>query len=88
LPPPLPPSLPLFSPSSPPSVSGPSSNGANDFDSAVAFLSHEFLNLNQNPRKEVYHHHTSAIDTNQIKFVLSAVTDTLINNSLRHAGLI
>jgi guanine nucleotide-binding protein G(i) subunit alpha len=62
--------------------------GGNDYDQASAFLLNKFLELNKNPQsKQIYAHFTCATDTAQIKFVMAAVTDIIIQRNLRDTGL-
>lgn len=45
------------------------------------------MKQNKNDEKEVYIHFTCATQTNNIKFVFDAVTDTLIRENLKFCGL-
>ncbi|KAF8886401.1 guanine nucleotide-binding protein subunit alpha [Mucidula mucida] len=66
----------------------PDFNGGDDYDLACDFLSKRFTGLNQSSGKQVYTHLTCATDTQQIKFVLSAVQDILLQQHLRECGLL
>lgn len=44
--------------------------------------------LNQHPTKQIYTHFTCATDTMQIRFVMAAVNDIIIQENLRMCGLI
>lgn len=44
--------------------------------------------LNQSDSKTIYSHFTCATDTNQIKFVISAVNDVIIQVNLKSCGLL
>ncbi|KAJ1334385.1 hypothetical protein BSLG_007540 [Batrachochytrium salamandrivorans] len=46
-----------------------------------------FVSLNQSEKKQIYTHFTCATDTSQIKFVMAAVNDIIIQNNLRDVGL-
>lgn len=59
-----------------------------DVQAGCEYFSHRFQALNQNPQKQVYVHLTCATDTSQIKFVLSAVNDIVIQANLRDCGLL
>jgi len=59
-----------------------------DVQTGCEYFSHRFQALNQNPQKQVYVHLTCATDTSQIKFVLSAVNDIIIQANLRDCGLL
>lgn len=59
-----------------------------DPEKAAAFLTQKFVALNQSDVKQVYPHTTCATDTQQIKFVMAAVNDIIIQNNLRDCGLL
>jgi guanine nucleotide-binding protein G(i) subunit alpha len=48
----------------------------------------KFLRLNKDKNQQIYTHFTCATDTEQMKFVMAAVTDILIQNNLRDLGLL
>lgn len=58
------------------------------YNAASEYIVGRFVGLNQSPHKTVYTHFTCATDTQQIKFVLSAVNDIVIQNNLKDAGLL
>ncbi|CAG7854770.1 Guanine nucleotide-binding protein subunit alpha [Serendipita indica DSM 11827] len=61
----------------------------NSYDEACDFLLHKFVSLNQSAAsKQIYAHYTCATDTQQIKFVLSAIQDILLQLHLRECGLL
>lgn len=66
----------------------PDYSGGNDWERAADFLTQKFVNLNQSDVKQVYPHLTCATDTNQVKFVMAAVNDIIIQNNLRDSGLL
>lgn len=67
----------------------PDYNGGDDYDSACNYLLHRFVSLNQSAAtKQIYAHYTCATDTQQIKFVLSAIQDILLQLHLRECGLL
>ncbi|KAG9002240.1 guanine nucleotide-binding protein subunit alpha [Tulasnella sp. JGI-2019a] len=67
----------------------PDYTGGDDYDSACDYLLHRFVSLNQNSgSKQIYAHYTCATDTQQIKFVLSAIQDILLQLHLRECGLL
>ncbi|KAH0581199.1 Guanine nucleotide-binding protein subunit alpha [Termitomyces sp. 'cryptogamus'] len=82
----------LFSeklPRSPLSDYFPDFTGGNDYDAACEYLLHRFVSLNQSAAtKQIYAHYTCATDTQQIKFVLSAIQDILLQLHLRECGLL
>ncbi|ORZ10398.1 guanine nucleotide-binding protein subunit alpha [Absidia repens] len=66
----------------------PDFSGANSYDSAADYILNRFVSLNQSDSKQIYTHFTCATDTEQIKFVMAAVNDIIIQNSLRDVGLL
>ncbi|GAW00685.1 guanine nucleotide binding protein alpha subunit [Lentinula edodes] len=67
----------------------PDYTGGNNYDAACEYLLRRFVSLNQSAAtKQVYAHYTCATDTQQIKFVLSAIQDILLQLHLREAGLL
>lgn len=66
----------------------PEYQGANNYDEASKFILDKFVSLNKTPEsKQVYAHFTCATDTEQIRFVMAAVTDIIIQRNLRDTGL-
>jgi guanine nucleotide-binding protein G(o) subunit alpha len=72
---------------SPLTVCFPEYDGPNDYESASEYIKHEYKALNRSGGKEIYCHLTCATDTQNVQFVLAAVTDIIITNSLSGAGL-
>ncbi|GAA6044296.1 hypothetical protein JCM8097_006752 [Rhodosporidiobolus ruineniae] len=66
----------------------PDYTGGSDLQAACDYFSSRFVSLNQSSAKQIYTHFTCATDTNQIKFVLSAVNDIIIQVNLRDCGLL
>jgi len=67
----------------------PDYTGGDNYDLACEYLLHRFVSLNQNAAtKQIYAHYTCATDTQQIKFVLSAIQDILLQLHLRECGLL
>lgn len=58
-----------------------------DVDEAVKFFEKIFLNLNTT-KKPIYVHRTCATDSKSMKFVLSAVTDLIVQQNLTKSGII
>ncbi|KAJ3204744.1 guanine nucleotide-binding protein subunit alpha [Dinochytrium kinnereticum] len=58
-----------------------------DYDSACEYILNRFVSLNQSDQKQIYTHFTCATDTSQIKFVMAAVNDIIIQANLRDCGL-
>lgn len=57
-----------------------------DVDEAIKFFEVNFLKMNRT-NKPIYVHRTCATDTQSMKFVLSAVTDMIIQQNLKKSGL-
>ncbi|KDR77976.1 hypothetical protein GALMADRAFT_209454 [Galerina marginata CBS 339.88] len=67
----------------------PDYTGGSNYDAACDYLLHRFVSLNQNSRtKQIYAHYTTLRDTQQMKFVLSAIQDILLQLHLREKGLL
>jgi len=67
----------------------PDYTGGDNYDAACDYLLHRFVSLNQSAlTKQIYAHYTCATDTQQIKFVLSAIQDILLQLHLRECGLL
>ncbi|XP_062886632.1 guanine nucleotide binding protein (G protein) alpha v1 isoform X2 [Mobula hypostoma] len=63
--------------------------GANcDVDSAARYIASQFLLLNRNPAKLVYHHFTTATDTSNIQVVFQVVIDTIVKENLEAVSLL
>ncbi|KAI9208599.1 guanine nucleotide binding protein, alpha subunit [Polychytrium aggregatum] len=65
----------------------PDYTGGDDYDSACEYILNRFVSLNQSDQKQIYTHFTCATDTTQIKFVMAAVNDIIIQTNLRDCGL-
>ncbi|XP_048467015.1 guanine nucleotide binding protein (G protein) alpha v1 [Rhincodon typus] len=59
-----------------------------DVDSAARFVAGQFLSLNRNPAKLIYHHFTTATDTSNIQVVFQVVMDTIIKENLQAVSLL
>ena len=66
----------------------PDYRGGPDFELGCQYFRERFEALNQSTSKQLYTHFTCATDTNQMRFVMSAVNDIIIQTSLRNAGLL
>ncbi|KAJ2565162.1 guanine nucleotide-binding protein subunit alpha [Coemansia sp. RSA 1822] len=66
----------------------PDYDGGNDADVASEYILKRFVSLNQSEAKHIYTHYTCATDTSQIKFVMAAVNDIIIQTNLRDCGLL
>ncbi|KAI7824486.1 guanine nucleotide binding protein, alpha subunit [Kickxella alabastrina] len=75
-------------PSSPMKKYFPDFDGGNDTDASSEYILKRFVSLNQSDAKQIYTHFTCATDTNQIKFVMAAVNDIIIQTNLRDCGLL
>ncbi|CEP15179.1 hypothetical protein [Parasitella parasitica] len=62
----------------------PDYQGANDdYEKASSYLMQRFISLNGSTQKQVYTHLTCATDTEQVKFVMTAVNDIILQTNLR-----
>ncbi|KAK4546933.1 Glucoamylase 1 precursor (Glucan 1,4-alpha-glucosidase) (1,4-alpha-D-glucan glucohydrolase) [Oleoguttula mirabilis] len=66
----------------------PDYEGGQDYGAACDYILNRFVSLNQHPTKQIYTHFTCATDTMQIRFVMAAVNDIIIQENLRMCGLI
>ncbi|KAH8556852.1 guanine nucleotide binding protein alpha subunit [Umbelopsis sp. PMI_123] len=66
----------------------PDYRGGNNYEAACDYLLNRFVSLNQSDDKQIYTHFTCATDTQQVKFVMAAVNDIIIQNNLRDVGLL
>ncbi|KAI8819259.1 guanine nucleotide binding protein, alpha subunit [Fimicolochytrium jonesii] len=66
----------------------PDYRGGNDYEAATEYIMNRFVSLNQSDQKQIYCHFTCATDTSQIKFVMAAVNDIIIQTNLRDCGLL
>ncbi|KAH8147491.1 uncharacterized protein LAJ45_08318 [Morchella importuna] len=62
--------------------------GGEDYTAACDYILNRFVSLNQSETKQIYTHFTCATDTTQIRFVMAAVNDIIIQENLRQCGLI
>jgi guanine nucleotide-binding protein subunit alpha len=62
--------------------------GPETYDDASDYILNRFVSLNQSDSKQIYTHFTCATDTLQIKFVMAAVNDIIIQNNLKDVGLL
>ncbi|KAF3915094.1 hypothetical protein ABW21_db0209356 [Orbilia brochopaga] len=66
----------------------PDFEGGDDYGQACDYILNRFVSLNQSETKQIYTHFTCATDTTQIRFVMAAVNDIIIQENLRNCGLI
>ncbi|KAL5350045.1 hypothetical protein V496_05657 [Pseudogymnoascus sp. VKM F-4515 (FW-2607)] len=66
----------------------PDYEGGDDYSAACDYILNRFVSLNQHEAKQIYTHFTCATDTTQIRFVMAAVNDIIIQENLRLCGLI
>ncbi|KAJ3268038.1 guanine nucleotide-binding protein subunit alpha, partial [Borealophlyctis nickersoniae] len=65
----------------------PDFTGGDSYDAACEYILNRFVSLNQSDQKQIYTHFTCATDTTQMKFVMAAVNDIIIQANLRDCGL-
>lgn len=56
--------------------------GGHDYEAAVAWLKKRFASLNRNQDKPVYIHATEATNTENVRFVFTAVEEIILYESL------
>jgi len=66
----------------------PDYEGGADYAAACDYILNRFVSLNQSETKQIYTHFTCATDTTQMKYIMAAVNDIIIQENLRLAGLI
>ncbi|CAI2170950.1 7173_t:CDS:2 [Funneliformis geosporum] len=66
----------------------PDFEGGDNYELACDYILNRFVSLNQSDVKQIYTHFTCATDTQQIKFVMAAVNDIIIQTNLRDCGLL
>ena len=63
--------------------------GGNTYEETSGYIKEQFEGLNRRrDTKDVYTQFTVATDTNNVQFVLDAVTDVIIKNNFRDCGLL
>lgn len=62
--------------------------GPNTYDAACSYILKRFIALNQSDNKQIYTHFTCATDTKQMKFVMTAINDIIVQSNLRDVGLL
>lgn len=65
----------------------PDYEGKLDVNEAINYFENKFLGLNR-LKKPIYVHRTCATDSQSMRFVLSAVTDMIIQQNLKKSGII
>eukprot|EP00298_Acanthocystis_sp_HF-20_P010716 c19004_g2_i1.p1 GENE.c19004_g2_i1~~c19004_g2_i1.p1 ORF type:complete len:353 (-),score=93.98 c19004_g2_i1:785-1843(-) len=66
----------------------PEFTGGSNYEEGVEFVKGKFLALNHNPKKEIFVHVTCATDTNNMRFVLEAVEQIILNQNLSNSGIL
>ncbi|KAI8886602.1 guanine nucleotide binding protein, alpha subunit [Backusella circina FSU 941] len=67
----------------------PDYKGGDNYETACRFLMEQFQQITiKHADKRIYTHFTCATDTKQIRFVMSAVNDIIIQSTLRDVGLL
>lgn len=63
--------------------------GGSTYEDASSYIKEQFEGLNRRrDTKDIYTQFTVATDTNNVQFVLDAVTDVIIKNNFRDCGLL
>lgn len=58
------------------------------YDGGCRAIQSKFIELNKNPTKQIYPHHTCATDRDNISFVFESVREIIIKGALDDAGLV
>jgi len=66
----------------------PDYEGGANYEAACDYILNRFVSLNQHETKQIYTHFTCATDTTQIRFVMAAVNDIIIQENLRDCGIL
>jgi guanine nucleotide-binding protein G(i) subunit alpha len=64
----------------------PDYTGGKDFLNATAFISNKFTALDRHEDRQVYVHTTCATDTENIRFIFTAVSDAILSSNLKNSG--
>jgi len=59
----------------------PSYNGGKNYEPAVKFITEQFIAQNENPKKQIYSHATTATDTGNITKVFNVVKDIILREA-------
>lgn len=62
--------------------------GENDYDSAVEWITQQFLSKNGDSQRQIYVHQTCATDESNVQAVFNAVKDIILVQHLSRPGLI
>lgn len=65
----------------------PDYTGGPDYEKAAAYVQYQFEKRNDRIGRKIYCHTTCATDTQNMEFVIDAVTDSIIASNLRSCGL-
>mmetsp|Transcript_6665 Transcript_6665/g.8771 ORF Transcript_6665/g.8771 Transcript_6665/m.8771 type:complete len:357 (-) Transcript_6665:257-1327(-) len=60
--------------------------GLGDFEVGVQYFLNQFLKVNQNPERVIYHHVTCATDTQNVQVVFNACKDIILRGNLKDSG--
>ncbi|KAJ6255149.1 g protein alpha i subunit [Anaeramoeba flamelloides] len=66
----------------------PEYEGSDDIEDAKVFIRNQFMSLNKIQSKKVYPFFTTAINSKNIKFVFSAVMDTVLQKNITSLGFL
>lgn len=60
--------------------------GGADYDAAVHYILHKFLERNKNPKREIFYQVTCATDTENVNTVFQATKDIILKHNLTTSG--
>lgn len=66
----------------------PEYDGGAFVENGQQFFTQLFLRMDRSGLSRIYVHHTNALDTSQIKFVMGTVNDIFVQQNLRRANLL
>lgn len=73
---------------SPLTICFPEYTGKNTYRDAIDYIKQQYLNLNKSKDHTIYTHYTCATDTDNIRFVLDTIADSLVEANLTNPHLL
>ncbi|CAM9812933.1 unnamed protein product [Chrysoparadoxa australica] len=62
--------------------------GLGDFEEGIQYFLQQFLAVNKNAERAIYHHVTCATDTENVSFVFNSCKDVILTNNLKDSGFV
>ncbi len=60
--------------------------GGQTYEEAIAYIEGKFRDVNKNKKKTIYVHYTCATDTNQLRSVIDASLNLVIDTYIQNGG--